>query len=214
MDHNVNFGPLAGDGSLTFTDNNFKTKLFTRIAKALKGTVEEVYDDLQMKPSFIPPFSSLVLSRSQKKSGIIKNMLELREEFAETRKGFNEMELHRRGSTNLKERLKISRHQKKLLEDAAKSFDKTSKIDLDATIKYIPGVIQAASSPSDITKYSSSLLLVPYDLLVTWWRKRPVRKMYSIKKKGFEINEYGGLLNNLFPGLSFENDWNLRKLSK
>lgn len=50
------------------------------------------------------------------------------------------MELRRRETTNLKERLKISRQQKKLLEDAAKSFDKTGKIDLDATIKYIPGL--------------------------------------------------------------------------
>jgi hypothetical protein len=36
-------------------------------------------------------------------------------------------------------------------------------------------------------------------IVFPWWRKRPIHKMYSIKDKIFEIEEYHLLLDKFFP---------------
>lgn len=195
-----------------YYDTNFKTKLYAQIAKALETTISEVYDDFHEKVAFVPPFSSIILSRSRKPTDIIENILVLRNEFAKTRKGFNELELERLNSSNLRERIKITKRQRQLLEDAAKNFDKLSKINIINTIKYIPEVIKPITAPADPTKYSANLLLQPLELILEWWRKRPIIMMYSLKDKLFEISEYQDLINKLFPNALNKNnlDWRLR----
>jgi hypothetical protein len=182
-----------------YYDINFKTKLYAQIARALETTISEVYDDFHDKVAFIPPFSSVILSRSRKPANIIENILELRNEFAKTRKGFNDLELGRLNSTTLRERLKITKRQRQLLEDAAKGFGKLSKLNITKTIRYIPEVINPITDPVDLTKYSANLLMQPLEFILEWWRKRPIIKMYSLKDKLFQISEYQNLINKLFP---------------
>lgn len=190
-----------------YYDLNFKTKLYSNIAKALSETITNVYDDFQEKVAFVPPFASIILSRSKDRSDIIKVALELRYEFEDTREGFNKLEIERRESKNLKERARISQRQRQLLEDASKSFDKLSKLNLQSTIKYIPELIKPALNPTDPTKYSSNLLLQPIELVIEWWRKRPIHKMYSIKDKIFEINDYQNLISKFFKIEKKESRW-------
>jgi len=187
------------DNFPNYFDLNFKTKLYTKLSVALDETISNVYDDFSQSVAFIPPFSSIVLDRSNKPEDIINVALELRSDFEKTRKGFNDLEKQRRNSKNLKERAKIKMRQRELLEDASKSFTKLSRMNLKSTIRYIPEVIKPITNPANPTKYSANLLMQPIELIIEWWRKRPIKKKDSVQDKIFQIEEYHELLNKFFP---------------
>jgi hypothetical protein len=94
------------------------------------------------------------------------------------------------------------------LEFAAQSFDKPATVSLEAIIRYIPDVIDAAVSPLDPTKYSADLLLKPLSWITTWWKQRPISMIFRAANRIAEIKRYENLLMKMFGvNLPAEADW-------
>jgi len=151
-----------------YFDMSFRTKLYRRVAEALKSTITEVFDDLNGQIAFVPPFSALVLEQA------------------------------RRTSTSIKERKRLREKERLILAGAAASFDRPKTIRLEGVIRYIPELIKPITAPLDPTKYSADLLLKPIQWLAEWWRRRPISRVFDLAAKVEEINEYGRLVNRVF----------------
>ncbi len=107
-----------------YFDATFRTKLFRRVAQALKSTVTEAFDDLGEQVAFIPPFSSLILERSSRPEDIAASLLEVRDKYRKLRKNLMELEQARRSARSIKDRKRIRAKERFILEEGAASFDR------------------------------------------------------------------------------------------
>jgi len=176
----------------------FRSQLFSRIAKSLSSTVAEISKEWDEKVTFIPPFSALVFHRSSGPRDLVEQVLNVRDEFSKLRKSISGLEEDRRNARSIGERKKLRLHQEKLLETAAKGFDNPTTIKLQSVLRYIPEVIKPAVAPTDPTKYGADLLLKPVELILDWWQRRPVAKIFDLGKKINKIEEYQSLINKVF----------------
>jgi hypothetical protein len=101
-----------------YFDASFRTKLFRRVAQALKSTVTEAFDDLGEQVAFIPPFSSLVLERSSRPEDIAASLLEVRDKYRKLRQNLIELEQARRNARSIKDRKRIRAKERFILEEA------------------------------------------------------------------------------------------------
>lgn len=187
---------------VTDTTSKFRYQLYEKISQALNVTIDEVFEDFKPKVSYVPPFAAIVLDRSENRDQIMQCTLELRDEFAKTRKHFDDLERESRATMKIKERIKIKNLQSQLLEDASKLFKLTpTHVKLQKTIKFIPELVKPITNPTDPTNYSADLATTPLEVMTAWWRKRPLNKMFSLKDKIFAIEAYPHLIRKHFPEL-------------
>jgi hypothetical protein len=193
-----------------YLNQSVRIQLYKKLAEALETTVEDIYDDLGEEIALIPPFTALVLERSSTREDIIENIFNLRDEYSRLRYSFASLEYDRREAKSIKERKKIRLEQRRLLETAATVFDQPSTLNLEGIIRYMPDVIKPGIHPLDPTQYSANLLIQPTKVLINWWQRRPLAKMFDVAGKISEIENYESLIEKIFPELCKANqydDW-------
>ncbi|HXQ34566.1 MAG TPA: hypothetical protein VN843_11190 [Anaerolineales bacterium] len=85
-----------------------------------------------------------MLDKSSSPQMFADALLEVRGDYSKLRRQLADLEISRMNSTSLIERRRMRRQQKDLLELAAQSFDKPATVSLEAIIRYIPNVVEAA----------------------------------------------------------------------
>lgn len=189
---------------------SLRERIYSRLASALSSTVSDVYEDSCYEVAYIPPFSALVLDKCSSPQTFADALLEVRGDYSKLRRQLAALEISRMNSTSLIERRRIRRQQKDLLELAAQSFDKPATVSLEAIIRYIPDVIEAAVSPLNPTKYTEDLLLKPLSWITTWWKQRPISMVFRAANRIAEIERYENLLLKMFGvHLPAKADWKL-----
>jgi len=187
---------------------SLRERVYSRLATALATTVADVYEDSRNEVAYIPPFSALVLDKCSSPQTFADTLLEVRGNYSKLRRQLADLEISRMNSTSLIERRTIRHQQKDLLELAAQSFDKPATVSLEAILRYIPDVVEAALSPLDPTKYTVDLLLKPLGWITTWWKRRPISMVFRAANRIAEIKRYESLLMKMFGvHLPSEADW-------
>jgi hypothetical protein len=181
-----------------YFDGPFRTKLYRRVAEALKSTVTEVFDDLNEQIAFIPPFSALVLERSSRPTDIVSNLLSVRDEYRKLRENLAALEQARCSAKSIKDRKRLREKERLLLDSAAGKFEHPKTVGLEGVIRYIPEIVKPVTAPLDPTSYSAALLLKPLQWLAEWWRNRPVAPVFHLASKVDDIEEYSQLVNKVF----------------
>jgi len=187
-----------------FFDRSFRLQLYSKLAKALESAVAEVFDDLNQDVALIPPFTSIVLERSNKPEDIIEQIFVVRDEYSGLRRALTHLEHQQQNAKSLKERKQIRLQQKRLLEQAASSFERPASVALQNILRYIPEVLRPALAPTDATRYSADLLLKPVDWVVAWWQRRPVSKLFDLTRRIESIEDYHRLIQKVFGNRSDE----------
>jgi hypothetical protein len=181
-----------------YFDRAFRTKLYRRVAEALKSTVTEIFDDLGEQIAFIPPFAAIVLERSSTPQDIVSKIMEVRGEYKNLRRNMMEIEQARQDAISIAERKKLREKERLMLDYAAKSFERPASIRLEGVIRYIPDLLKPISAPHDITKYNADLLLKPAQWLAEWWRKRPIAPVFDLASKVEQVQDYSRLIGQVF----------------
>ena len=181
-----------------YLDKSLLVQLYARLAKEFRTTVTDIYDYHKEEVTFIPPFSSLVLQRAGSKMDILNEMLEVRDEYAQLRKRFTELELEMTQARTIVARLKLRKQQRYLLDEMSSAFDRHSLINLEGVIRYVPQALNPVMKPTDPTAYSSDLLLLPAKQLVGWWRRRPIARFFSLADKLKKTENYPTLVQRIF----------------
>src|SRR6185503_6165221 len=182
----------------TFITGNTRTALYTLLAEGLRTTVSAIEKEFYCGTTFIPPFAAIAMSRSSNANDLLKNILAVRHDFSKLRQQLGSLEQQRLEADSIKERRKIMREHKRLLDEAAKAFDRPRIISLEALIRCIPELIKPAVSPADPTKYSSTLVLQPIEWLVNWWKLRPLSKLLNLADEVQDIRNYEQLTTRVF----------------
>ena len=183
-----------------YLTRQLRKQLYQRLAKALHTEAASVAEDLGEAVVYIPPFSTLVFNRCQGPGDLPARVMEVREEYAKLRRQFAVLETERRNAKSIGERLKMRARQQRLLEDAAKGFDRQGKLSLGAIVRYVPEVIKPVTCPADPTKYSADLFLKPVEWLLDWWRRRPISALFNAAGKLKQVRGYEALIAKLFGG--------------
>jgi hypothetical protein len=173
-------------------------QLYSQLAKEFKSTVTDVYDDHKEELAFVPPFASLVLSRSGSPQEIVMRTLEVRDEYADLRHRLSDLQAERIEARTIAARLKLRKRQRYLLNEVASAFDRPSVINLEGVIRYVPQVIKPAIKPADPTSYSADLLILPVKQLINWWRRRPISKFFVLADKLKNTEDYPSLIKRVF----------------
>jgi len=189
---------------------SLREHVYSQLAIALATTVSDVYEDSCNEVAYIPPFSALVLDKCSSPHTFADALLEVRGDYSKLRYQLADLEISRMNSTSLIERRRLRRQQKDLFELAAQSFDKPATVSLEAIIRYIPDVVEAAVSPLNPTKYNADLLLKPLSWITTWWKQRPISMVFRAANRIAEIERYENLLLKMFGvHLPAKTDWKL-----
>lgn len=173
-------------------------ELYSKLADAFKTKVNEVSRYHKGGVAFVPPFAALVLSRASKRQEITDRILEVRDEYAGLRDKLSDLDEERSAGTSMGELIDVVNRQKFLLEQLSSAFDRPSKVNLEAVIRYVPHVIKPAAAPADPTSYSAELLLLPVRQLITWWKRRPISKFFVLADKVKRAEHYPDLIQRLF----------------
>lgn len=181
-----------------YFDKKTLLQLYSRLSEALKADVTDLFDDHKEEVAFIPPFASLVLARATTKEDIIQRILDIRDEYSTLRSRFKALEAERREATSIAERLKLRKQQRYLLNEVGTAFERHSVLSLEGILRYVPDVIKPVTGPTDPSKYSANLVLVPIKTLVSWWQRRPIAKFFDLADKVKEVDSYQNLLGRFF----------------
>jgi hypothetical protein len=173
-------------------------ELYTKLASEFKCTIGDIYDDHKDEIAFIPPFASLVLSRSRRKSDILNNMLEVREEYADLRKKLSMLERERQLARTIGTRLKIRKAQRNLLAEVSSVFSNPSLISFEGVLRYAPNLTKPLARPTDISSYNADLVTAPAKQLIRWWKRRPISKFFDLADKLKKTEDYPQLVSKLF----------------
>jgi len=181
-----------------YFDRSFRTKLFRKVAEAMKCSVTEAFDDLREQVAFVPPFSSVVFERSSRPEDIPHSLLEVRDEYRGLRQNLIELESARQTATSIKERRRLRERQRLILENSAKSFDRPKTVTLEGVIRYLPEIAKPVAAPLNPTSYGAELLLKPVQWISEWWRRRPVAPVFDLAAHVESIADYSKLINKVF----------------
>jgi len=177
-----------------------RTQIYEAIASALKATVSTVMREFEDSVVYIPPFSALVLDRAAAPEGIPSEIFALRAEYSEFRRRMHDLECARVEARSLNERISILSQIQDLGREVARPFEQTSRMKFDTALRYIPSTIDLAANPTSPTQWAKTLLTMPVDALVNWYRRRPVAKLVSDTRTIGEMSDYGALLAKHFGG--------------
>ena len=173
-------------------------QIYTLVARAFNTTVEDLLSEDLPYEAVIPPLGALLLSRCSKREEVIDKLLELRDEFADFRKTFRELEMQRREARSIKELRAIRAKTTRLLQAVATKYDNPDQSIMETTLGYAPDVINILANPLDPGRYKSELLKKPYEWISNWWCRRPASRLFSVTKKLEQLKLYGQLAPRVF----------------
>jgi hypothetical protein len=149
-----------------------RAKIYEQLASALRSTVDTVAQEFDDATVFVPPFSALVLSRAATPAEIPAQVLAVRAEYA----GF----------------------RRKMGREAARAFDQPAQMKLDAAVRYIPDVVDLTINPTNPVQWIKTLINLPTETLLAWYRRRPVAKLISTASTVGSMQDYSTLLHKHF----------------
>jgi hypothetical protein len=188
-----------------YLDKKLLIELYRKLAAEFESTIADVYDDHKREVAFIPPFATLVLSRSKTPQDMATSIFEVREEFDSLRKNLARIEEERQQADTLGERIKLRKAQRDLLVEVGSAFSNPGILSLEGVLRYAPELAAPVAKPADLTSYSPNLLMAPVKQLARWWRRRPIAKLFELSDKLRETEDYPKLVRRVF-GEKFEFD--------
>ena len=178
-------------------------KVYHVVAQAFESTLEMVYADEAPVPLFLPPTLAIFLEIYQSTSDLSEAIDEFRAQFAPMREAFQKLENDLLNAKTLRERVEIKDKILKTLKSLASHHELKDEATLETVIGYAELVAKPLSNPLDPSKYSKELLLKPVDWIKGWWRDRPLRTAFQLKKRLQSIENYEHLASRVL-GLTFD----------
>jgi hypothetical protein len=178
-------------------------KVYHVVAQAFESTLEMVYADEAPVPLFLPPTLAIFLEIYQSTSDLSEAIDEFRAQFAPMREAFQKLENDLLNAKTLRERVEIKDKILKTLKSLASHHELKDEATLETVIGYAELVAKPFSNPLDPSKYSKELLLKPVDWIKGWWRDRPLRTAFQLKKRLQSIEDYEHLASRVL-GLTFD----------
>jgi len=178
-------------------------KVYHVVAQAFESTLEMVYADEAPVPLFLPPTLAIFLEIYQSTSDLSEAIDEFRAQFAPMREGFQKLENDLLNAKTIRERVEIKDKILKTLKSLASHHELKDEATLETVIGYAELVAKPFSNPLDPSKYSKELLLKPLDWIKGWWRDRPLRTAFQLKKRLQSIENYEHLASRVL-GLTFD----------
>jgi hypothetical protein len=189
-----------------FMDRGSRTKLFMRFAKELGTSVDQVSEVFGRNIFFIPPFSAMVLDKSERPSEIPKALSEVRREFMWLRHDMEELDGEMQNADSFGKMQKVAQKQGRLSQAIADRFSGANSVWIERGFKYVPELSRPAMAPLDPSKYGPGLLLQPIEWLIDAFRKRPVAFFFDAKKKVDNIRDYQGLVPKVFGNIDLNSN--------
>jgi hypothetical protein len=181
-----------------YMEKGARTKLYSKFANDLEASVQQIREIFDRDIMFIPPFSALVLERSNFAQDIPDQILRIRHEFMWLRHDMQALDNEMREADTFGKMQRVAKKQKRLSETIAEQFGRKDSVWVERGLKYIPELAKPALSPSDPTKYGVALLLQPIEWLIDALRRRPVAMFFDAKRKVESISGYQSLVSKVF----------------
>ena len=192
-----------------------RAKIYERLALTLRSSVDAVAEEFESATLFVPPFSAIVLDRAKSPEAIPAELMTLRQEYAGFRTEMVELERARATAMSISERLKIMRKIARLCREVSKPFDNPSPLSVESTLKCVPDIVALAANPSESTTWVNAFLQRPALWLVSWYQRRPVRKIIRTAEQVASLSSYGDLVARHFGHGTAERLWqNLHSLTQ
>ena len=168
-------------------------EVYRVVARAFETDVETVYADEEPVPLFLPPTLAVFLDIFQSTKDLAKTIDAFRGEFAALRRGLRELETRSLQARTIAERMEIKQKIVSTLGSLVSHYQSKQDATLETVISYGEIALKPLVNPLDPTKYSKELLLKPLGWIKTWWRDRPLRAAFDLRKRLHDIKEYEGL---------------------
>ena len=178
-----------------------RSMIYSQLAKALKAATDTVAREFEGSRLFVPPFSAIVLDRAAGPEYIAAELLALREEYGGFRARMLDLECERREAKSIDSRLKVIRQTEALCREVSKPFDSQSPMIVETTLRYIPGIVDLVTAPSNPAVWTRVFLEKPVEWLIEWYRRRPVSKLVRTAEQVASLDSYDDLVIKHF-GLS------------
>ena len=191
-----------------FTDYlraSISERVYHVVAQAFESTLEMVYADEAPVPLFLPPTLSIFLEIYQSTSDLSRAIDEFRDQFGPMRQAFHKLENDLLNAKTLGERVEIKEKILQTLKSLASYYELKDEATLETVIAYAELAVKPLANPLDPSKYSKELLLKPLDWIKGWWRDRPLRTAFQLKKRLESIENYEQLASRVL-GIDFDQD--------
>jgi hypothetical protein len=175
-----------------------RERLYQNLSAALRTTIDVVAQEFDGPLIFIPPFSALVLDRAASPAEIPAATLNLRAEYDDFRRKMLELEREHMEAKSLNDRLTVVRRMEQLGKEVVRPFDQPSHMKLEPALRYIPDAVDLVANPTNPAKWMSTLLGLPAEALLSWYRRRPVAKLVRTAQAVGALPDYGNLLTKHF----------------
>lgn len=168
-------------------------EVYRVVARAFETDVETVYADEEPVPLFLPPTLAVFLDVFQSTRDLAKTIDAFRAEFAPLRRGLRDLETKSLRANTIAERIEIKQQIVATLASLASHYEGRQDATLETVISYGEIALKPFANPLDPGKYSKELLLRPLGWIKKWWRDRPLRAAFDLRKRLHGIEEYEGL---------------------
>jgi hypothetical protein len=178
-------------------------ELYRVVARAFESDVREVYADEAAVPILMPPTLTIFLETFKTSPDLSRAIDSFRNEFAALRQGLRKLENENLEATTLGERLEIKHRIVQILESLKSHYKMRDDATLETVLGFGEVALKPLTSPLDPSKYSSELIKKPLNWIKTWWRNRPLKAAFQLKKRLQSIDEYEKLSSEVL-GIEFD----------
>jgi hypothetical protein len=168
-------------------------RVYGVVARAFGSTVEAVYEDEREVPLPLPPTLAVFLDMLRSKGNPGAAVEEFRALFAPVRRAFRELEDEFAAATSIAERRKIKQKIAAVTGSLKTHFEHANDTSLETVMGFAPEVLKPLSAPLDPGNYSRELLTKPVGWVRDWWRSRPFRHVFALRKRLESIVGYESL---------------------
>jgi hypothetical protein len=182
----------------SYLADNVRLSLYNAVAKSLRDSVANVFEEFDARAIYVPPFASLVLERATSAEDIPRRMFEVRDEYARLRRDIGELEGEYHSKRKISERLRVRKRIDQLMLESARTFSTVSVIGVEQIARYIPDVIKAAIDVKDLASLIIDLSAKGGAELARWWRNRPISRYFHAASKIKQIKDYARLIERHF----------------
>ncbi|MCI0615658.1 hypothetical protein L0244_21940 [bacterium] len=180
-------------------------KVYQVVAAAYKSNVETVYEDETQIPLFLPPTLAVFFEIHRSTHDLEKTIDIFRKEFAGIRRDFRLLEERLVASSTLQERIEIKRQLEEVVRSVKKYHEMNDDSFIEAILGFAPEVLNPLSNPTDPSKYSKELLTKPLTWIKDWWKSRPLRHVFRLRKRLYAVSNYERLVSDAI-GIEFNQE--------
>ncbi|GEB57106.1 hypothetical protein [Streptomyces gardneri] len=172
-------------------------RVYEVVADSFRTTVDEVYEDENPAPLYLPPALALFLNHLRAHGDIAMAVDDLRHQHRKLRRALAELQQSLESGSTLGD-AKAARHRLNAALDALRGdldpHDQAAAGTVDQLIDIVPGVVNAAANPLDVGGYAEALVARPAEWIRSWWLRRPVRSAIRLSSRLDNLSRYHRLL--------------------